>query len=585
MGIIILILFLLIIVKTADPGSSVKYDRILTYNDGWYMLKDGQRLPVRLPGVLDTQTGKELIIEHVLPKEAADGSAIVFRSQQQEVKVFVDGRQIYQYPGQEYFQGILPSTWNFIKLPQDSGGKTIQIYLSSPYDHFSGRVSKIYYGNYNALIDFVRGSHIVSYGISLAVGMIGIIMIFLSVIFHKYKIYESELILGCLLAFVSVWMCGESKMPLMLVSSQAQYFLTLLSLSLCPVFFLAYIREKIKGRAETLAFWFLCFTVCLHLMYVILQVFGILSLIQQIGLMHLVLGAALLYGVCMYGKQILKKGPKCSRGEFYCLLLICGAVVIEIIRFYQNNYQNIGMYVRLSLLIYAVSLLVSSIRKVYLKLMENKRLNVQLHDSKIALMMSQIKPHFIYNTLGTIRVLIKTSPDDAYRMVYDFSTYLRANIDSIGNRTKILFSEELKHIKAYINIEKVRFEQRLSVQFDICAEAFYVPPLCVQALVENAIKHGICKKEAGGCVWIRSYETDKCYVIEVEDNGIGFDRSQIIGGDDKSQVSAGIQNISFRLKELFHGQLTIGSECGRGTKAVIELPKMEERGLCEGNNS
>ena len=83
-------------------------------------------------------------------------------------------------------------------------------------------------------------------------------------------------------------------------------------------------------------------------------------------------------------------------------------------------------------------------------------------------MISQIKPHFIYNTLGSIRTLIKISPEKAYDMVYDFSVYLRANIDSMGTREKILFSDELRHVKAYVNIEKVRFEDRLEVVFDIC---------------------------------------------------------------------------------------------------------------------
>ena len=579
LGIIVILMFLFIIWKTEDRKNLIEYEPVVDYNSGWKIEEDSGEITVSLPNVLEAENGKSLVIKNVLPDQAAGGNAIVFRSQQQKVKVFVDGQQIYQYPEQEYFRGILPSTWNFVKLPEDSGGKTIQIYLESPYEHFAGRVNQVYYGNFNALIDHVKGRYMLSYGISVLIGVIGISILILSVIFYKYKIYNSEMILGWLLTFVSVWLWGESKMPLLIVSLQAQYFLTFLSLSLCPVFFLAYIREKVNGKVERVTFRFFCITVGLFLVYVILQVTGTCAFIQMTTLMHGVLGAALVYGICIYGKMIFKKwtAETYSRREFYCLLLISAAVLIEVLRFYRNNYQEIGIYIRLSLLVYAFGLLISNIRKVYLTLMENARLNEQLHDSQITLMMSQIKPHFIYNTLGTIRVLIKTSPDEAYQMVYDFSTYLRANIDSIGNRTKILFSEELKHIKAYVNIEKVRFEERLNVCFDIHSEAFYVPPLCVQALVENAIKHGICKKQSGGCVWIRSYETDRCYVIEVEDNGAGFDTEQIVHYRDGRQGSAGIQNISFRLKELSNAELTITSRPDTGTKAVIELPKMEKR--------
>lgn len=199
-------------------------------------------------------------------------------------------------------------------------------------------------------------------------------------------------------------------------------------------------------------------------------------------------------------------------------------------------------------------------------LAENTKLLEQLHESRITLMMSQIQPHFIYNTLGTIRALIKTDPDKAYDMVYNFSTYLRANIDAIGNHTEILFSEELKHVAAYVEIEKVRFGERLQVIFDIEEDTFYIPPLCVQALVENAIKHGICQKPEGGCVWIRSYTEDNYHIVEVEDNGAGFEQQQ-----KQEETSTGIKNIEFRLKEISNAGLSIESEIKIGTKATIKF--------------
>ena len=108
-----------------------------------------------------------------------------------------------------------------------------------------------------------------------------------------------------------------------------------------------------------------------------------------------------------------------------------------------------------------------------------------------------IRPHFIYNTLNSIRTLIRLDPKAAQQAVYDFSIYLRSNLENMGERDLIPFADELCHIRAYLDIEKIRFEERLNVVMDIQASMFLVPPLSIQPLVENAVKHGICTRMSG----------------------------------------------------------------------------------------
>lgn len=196
------------------------------------------------------------------------------------------------------------------------------------------------------------------------------------------------------------------------------------------------------------------------------------------------------------------------------------------------------------------------------------RLYRHIRVKNAALMMRQVSPHFIYNTLGAIQAMIKVSPDTAYQMLGDFSTYLRANIDTISNYKKIKFSEELRYIKAYTSIEQMRFGERLKIIYDIREEEFRLPPISVQILVENAVVHGIQNTE-GGCVWIRSYQDDKFYVVEVEDDGKGFDRDTAT----KKHTSTGLKNAEFRLRELSNASLSIHSEKGVGTKAIVRIPK------------
>ena len=191
-------------------------------------------------------------------------------------------------------------------------------------------------------------------------------------------------------------------------------------------------------------------------------------------------------------------------------------------------------------------------------------------------MSSQIKPHFVYNTLNSIRTLIRIDPEAAYKTVYDFSTYLRGNLNSMEGRETIPFSEELKHVEAYVNIEKIRFGDRVQVEFQIEAKSFQVPSLSVQPLVENAIKHGVCKKIEGGTVWVKSYETSEHYVIQVDDDGVGFDMEAMEKqetGQDKEHTSLGLKNIRFRIWALPRGTMEIYSFPGEGTRVTIRIPK------------
>ena len=199
---------------------------------------------------------------------------------------------------------------------------------------------------------------------------------------------------------------------------------------------------------------------------------------------------------------------------------------------------------------------------------EKNIMEAQLKDSRISIMLSQIQPHFIYNTLGTIERMCLKDPQKAFELVRNFSLYLRGNFSELDSVTPIRFTQELKHVEYYANIEKVRFPD-MNIEYDVKTTDFVLPALSVQPLVENAIKHGLMRLESGGTVLIRSYETDSHFCVEVKDDGPGFDPSRPL--DDKKHV--GLRNIRGRLKAMVDGQLVIESEIGKGTKAVIMIPK------------
>ncbi|MGN0182344.1 MAG: sensor histidine kinase [Candidatus Ornithomonoglobus sp.] len=200
---------------------------------------------------------------------------------------------------------------------------------------------------------------------------------------------------------------------------------------------------------------------------------------------------------------------------------------------------------------------------------------VQLAGSRIDVMLSQIQPHFLHNTINVIRDLCYENPEQAYDALNDFSVYLRGNIDALSKRTLVHFSSELTHIRAYLKIEKLRFGDRLRVVYDIGAEDFFLPSLTVQPIVENAVKHGISEKEDGGTLTLRTRCEEDSVLIEITDDGVGFDDENIISGDDR-RLHIGIENVRSRLRMMAGGTLTIKSAPGLGTEVVIRLKKNRE---------
>ena len=191
-----------------------------------------------------------------------------------------------------------------------------------------------------------------------------------------------------------------------------------------------------------------------------------------------------------------------------------------------------------------------------------------LTEARIVTMMSQIKPHFLYNILTTIRYLCDKDPAIAKECINDLSTFLRASMDSITNSAPIPLTQELNHVNSYIKLEQQRFGELLSVEYDFDTLAPMIPSLSLQPLVENAIRHGIRRKEYGGTIIISSSEDDNYFYISVEDDGVGFNPAAT-----SSENHIGIKNVKKRLQMVCNGHLKIESTIGIGTKVTMMIPK------------
>ena len=283
--------------------------------------------------------------------------------------------------------------------------------------------------------------------------------------------------------------------------------------------------------------------------------------------------------LCIIKELIYTKGKDTFLliGAFLPLVTFSVDAIATLLGLWQGGITS--QYVFIILFIVAIVILLRIIPNSINAIAKSKELereklvlNTQLTESRVSTMMSQIRPHFIYNTLGSIEQLCELDPPKAGELVHNFAKYLRGNFGELDNPKPILMSQEMEHVRHYINIENVRFPD-MTFSFEMNSNDFRLPALTIQPIVENAIKHGLMKLSKGGTIKVVSFETDENYCVTVEDDGAGFDTSVLL--DDRKHV--GIRNIRGRLKAMVNGKLEIESTVGVGTKVLITIPKGEEK--------
>lgn len=192
----------------------------------------------------------------------------------------------------------------------------------------------------------------------------------------------------------------------------------------------------------------------------------------------------------------------------------------------------------------------------------------ELSESRVSLLMEQIHPHFIYNSLQQIALLCDRDTEVAKEAIYSFSRYLRSNFESLTDEGMIPFEKEMEHVDMFLQAAGISISRGFEVQKEFEVTDFMLPALSLQPLVENAVQYGIGMSTEGDRILIRTEEKDGYIVIRVIDDGHG--KQTKIGTQEKHK-SIGRKNVAMRLKLLCEGSLElVPSE--QGTEAVIRIP-------------
>jgi len=189
------------------------------------------------------------------------------------------------------------------------------------------------------------------------------------------------------------------------------------------------------------------------------------------------------------------------------------------------------------------------IRKNRMSEVENLKLLAQKQTAELALMRAQLNPHFLFNSLNSIRALISENQNEAKNGISRLSNILRS-ILIYSRRDTVSVEEEMQFVRDYLELEKIRFEERLNfdLQVDQSLLSFQVPPMCVQSLVENAVKHGIGQLRAGGLIVVQLYKTTDGIEILVINDGV------LVGHGD---TRVGLENTIMRLKTIFEERVSL----------------------------
>ena len=202
----------------------------------------------------------------------------------------------------------------------------------------------------------------------------------------------------------------------------------------------------------------------------------------------------------------------------------------------------------------------------------------QIADQRAKIMILQMRPHFIYNTLMSIYSLCNLDPQKARQVTMDFTDYLRRNFNAVASESAIPFSMELEHTRAYLAVEQAQYEDMLIVAYDTRFTQFRLPSLTLQPLAENAVKHGMNPYAGPLHVTIRTRHTDHACVITVEDDGPGFDPA------DHSEQHTTLTNIRQRLELMCNGKMEIRPREGGGTVVTVTIPDRQEGLSAEGRS-
>ena len=257
---------------------------------------------------------------------------------------------------------------------------------------------------------------------------------------------------------------------------------------------------------------------------------------------------------------VIKRRKKLSKR---CLVGLMVYLLPMTVAMFIHMFLDAALYVVLGMALFAFVMFGLILEDNMEQFMRQQR---EIANQRADIMVLQMRPHFISNTMMSIYYLCDQDPQKAKQVTLDFTTYLRRNFTAIASEDTIPFTLELEHTRAYLAVEQAQFEDDLIVSFETPHTLFRVPPLTLQPIVENAVKHGLSATKDPLHIFVLTRKTDTASEIIIEDDGIGYAPS------DDNEPHVALNNIRQRLLMMCQGTLIITPREGGGTSVKVTIP-------------
>ena len=505
-----------------------------------------------------------------------------FYSSHHLVRVTVGDEVVYKVGIGEnnVIEGTVGGDWVMVPVSHKNEGETVRIELSPLYENVRDQKVELLLGErisisrYQIVLDLPQ---LVLSVLAIILGLFFLLFSFIS--FPRGRDANKLSCLGYFSLVLGVWRLMDNRSVSLFATGELNELVYMLIFATMMLSFLPIIRffyDRQKWRSALIYDGYLILSSCIIISAVMLQAWGIFDLREMFFLPYICLfgGAIVIFGVGLFERFITHTSNK-SFLYFGFEFICCGGALLDMTLYYTQSSStnlNVTLVCFIFYIFVAGIYLVAEYNERERRLKENEK---QLADARASVMLSQIQPHFLFNTLTSIAGLCEIDPKMARKVTLDFSTYLRGNLGSLTNRGLISFDQELEHTRCYLNIEAARFGDRIRVEYDINYTAFFLPPLTLQPLVENAVRHGITTREEGGCVRISTYlDGDYIYLI-VADDGVGYKFNELYGSADGSGAHVGLSNVRERLESMLAATLDVHSAEGAGTTVTIKIPNSE----------
>ena len=572
-------------VCAAWQTSSGNIDGIELYTKGWYVLEDDRKIEVQLPSIKSAKAGEKSVFYHEIKPENW-GRLLYASSFNEYFSVYADGTLIYERPTIKSLKNDrLPlSGYNYVKIPE--GTEIIAIAISSPYHNYGGTLNQIYMADSEVPITYMNQSR---YQFN---NFIDTLMTLFGMIFFVYGVYllclreNAAMVtyLGCLL------FCLGNLLRFGTVNIEIKYYTELqvtilawLFWFLTPISLCLFLGEYFEGKKRK--YKIIAAVSGLNILFNVCMVAAGAAELHDIAWISYLLMANIVltigYDVISSYKRGKMEGKKVGCAGFAILLILS---LLEMIQFYFTKMPTASL-LRYGIVVCMVFVGMEELYRREVKKLEFLKQEADKREILLKSTLSQLQPNFIFHTLGTIKQKIGTDSETACSILDDFSRFLRADLQVLQDEGLIPFSRELEQIKDYLNIQEKLSERRIRAVYEIETTDFKIPPLTIEPIVVNAVKNTWRMDKGVGTVTVRTYKQGFATIIEVEDDGIGFqmnirsaeqeklENKPEIGITLEDDSYMGMSAICNRLKTMMGAAIQIESESGKGTRVHIEIER------------